>query len=230
MKKVAILQSNYIPWKGYFDIINSVDSFIFLDDVQYTKLDWRNRNKIKTEKGFEWLTIPCGKNKNKLICEVELKDNTWQEAHWNKILYNYKKAEFFYQYKDFFESFYLANNWTNLSVMNQYLIMKISKEFLGIETVFEDSRKYHLTKRKGERVIELLKKVHADVYLSGPAAKNYLMEEEFVTADIELSWMDYSEYPEYHQFYPPFEHQVSILDLLFHEGPRVPKYLKSFSK
>ncbi|MFC2451055.1 MAG: WbqC family protein, partial [Flavobacteriaceae bacterium] len=97
--KVAILQSNYIPWKGYFDIIRSVDLFIFHDDLQYTKGDWRNRNKIKTPNGIKWLTIPCGTNEKRLICEVEITDHSWQKQHWNLIQMSYKKSEYFSVYK-----------------------------------------------------------------------------------------------------------------------------------
>ena len=87
-KKVAISQSNYIPWKGYFDLINMADEFIFHDDLQYTKNDWRNRNKIKTKNGLQWLTIPCGSSEDRLICEVNLLDSKWQKAHWNQIVTN----------------------------------------------------------------------------------------------------------------------------------------------
>ena len=223
--KVAILQSDYIPWKGYFDILNMVDLFIFHDDLQYTKQDWRNRNKIKTANGTQWLSIPCGADEKRLICEVELKDHTWQKKHWNKIVHNYSKAAFFNNYRDFFEDFYLGKIWKNLSEMNQYLIKTISHEFLSITTEFDDSRKYNLKKHKAQRVIELLKKCHADQYISGPAAKNYLTENICRKNNILIHWMDYSAYPEYRQFFPPFDHKVSIIDLLFHEGPNAKKYL-----
>ena len=229
MKKVAILQSNYIPWKGYFDIINMVDLFIFHDDLQYTSGDWRNRNKIKTPHGTEWLTVPCGRSEKRLICEVELKDHTWQKKHWNKIAQHYKKSKYFKEYEDFFKEIYLDTTWTNLSVMNQTIIQSIAKEILGITTVFDDSRQYNLELKKGERVMELLKKSHADLYLSGPAAKDYLDETLFIREGIKLEWMDYSDYPKYDQLYPPFEHGVTILDLIFNEGPHATSFLKSFT-
>ena len=144
MKRVAIVQSNYIPWKGYFDMINMVDLFIFHDDLQYTKQDWRNRNKIKTSRGTEWLTVQCGTNENSLICEVELKDHKWQRKHWNKIVQNYGAAACFDKYREFFEEFYLGKTWRNLSEMNQYLIKAISRDFLGITTEFDNSRRYNL--------------------------------------------------------------------------------------
>jgi hypothetical protein len=227
-KAVAIVQSNYIPWKGYFDIINMVDLFIFHDDLQYTKQDWRNRNKIKTSCGTEWLSIPCGSDENRLICEVELWDKSWQRKHWHKITQYYQHAPYFELYKDFFEDFYLHNNWVNLSNLNQYLIKKISRLFLGINTEFDDSRRYNLKEKRAARMLELLKKVGVNEYLSGPAAKNYLDERQFEDAGIKLLWMDYNGYLEYDQLYPPFVHNVSIIDLLFNVGEKAYKYLKSF--
>ena len=230
MKKVAILQSNYIPWKGYFDLINMVDLFIFHDDLQYTQEDWRNRNKIKTQNGRHRLSIPCGKSEKRLICEVELNDIIWQKKHWDKIEANYRKAKYFNHYKDFFKDIYLGKKWGNLSDMNQYIIKKISKEILQIHTKFDDSREYNLQNKKANRVLELLNKTDASSYLSGPAAKNYLEEDIFIKNNIDLEWMDYSGYNEYNQLFPPFEHGVSILDLIFNEGSNTTKYMKSFSE
>ncbi|NEW83319.1 MAG: WbqC family protein [Mariniphaga sp.] len=228
MKRVAILQSNYIPWKGYFDIINMVDLFIFHDDLQYTKSDWRNRNKIKTPNGTVWLTIPCGADENRLICDVKLSNNSWQKQHWNILKQHYSKTRYFKEYNGFFEDFYQNVQWTNLSDFNQSMIKSISKNILGIKTSFADSRIYNLKERKGKRVLELLKKTNATNYLSGPAAKDYIDENEFIDEEIILEWMDYSGYPEYHQLYPPFAHNVSIIDLLFNEGPNTIKSMKSF--
>lgn len=226
-KKIAILQSNYIPWKGYFDIINHVDEFFFHDDLQYTKNDWRNRNLIKTEKRTTWLTIPCGTNKNRLICEVKLIDQKWQKTHWQQITKYYCKTKYWSVYKDFFEEIYLNKKWLLLSELNQTLIKAISWEILGIKTVFRDSREYNLVKLKGDRVLELVKKANATSYLTGPSAKSYLNEYIFEKAGINVVWMDYSGYPEYKQLYPPFEHHVSIIDMIFNEGPETYKYMNS---
>lgn len=228
-KKIALLQSNYIPWKGYFDLINMVDTFIFHDDLQYTHGDWRNRNKIKTQNGLEWLSVPCGTSESRLICEVELKDHSWQRKHWAKIEQNYKKTKYFGEFEDYFKSIYLENEWKNLSEMNQHIIKFISKDILKINTHFEDSRKYELKHKKADRVVELLKKAGANIYLSGPAAKNYFDESMANSIGITVEWMDYSDYPEYEQLFPPFEHGVSILDLIFNEGLESFKFMKSFS-
>lgn len=225
-KTVAILQSNYIPWKGYFDIIGMVDEFIFYDDLQFTKNDWRNRNKIKTPKGAEWITIPCGTNTDRLICEVALHDHTWQRKHWTSISVNYAKASYWNEYKPFFEEIYLGKQWTNLSELNTHIIRKISTEVFKFKTEFQDSRQFQLSEKKGDRVIELLKKTQATKYVSGPAAKDYISDEVFIKNGIEIQWMDYSHYQEYHQLYPPFEHAVSIIDLIFNEGPNAKRFLK----
>jgi hypothetical protein len=225
--KVSILQSNYIPWKGYFDIIAKSDVFIFHDDLQYTKNDWRNRNKIKTESGLKWLTIPCGTNEKRLICDVELANSIWQIKHWEIIKDSYKNAPYFSIYKNLFEEIYLEKVWVRLSELNQYMIIMISSDILNIKsTIFQDSRTYCLTKKKEDRVLELLEKAEADEYISGPSAKNYLNQEKFIEKNIKLTWMDYSNYKEYNQLYSPFEHGVSILDLIFNEGPNARSFLK----
>lgn len=229
MKRVAILQSNYIPWKGYFDIIAGVDLFIFHDDLQYTKNDWRNRNKIKTDKGSEWITIPCGDNEKRLICNVELKDSAWQKKHWRKIVNYYKKAKFFNEYKKFFEEIYL-HEWKNLSSLNQEIIKKITHDILGFTCEFQDSRSYNLNHNKSKRVEELLIKSDADIYLSGPSAKNYLDEKSIENNSINIEYIDYSNYPEYSQLYPPFIHEVSIIDLIFNEGSKACNFMINSKK
>lgn len=225
MKRVAVLQSNYIPWKGYFDIIHDVDQFVFYDDVQFTKNDWRNRNKIKTANGIVWLTIPVGKRLDRLICEVELTDDGWQKKHWSSIQQAYSKAPFFKKYRDFFEHVYQEVKWTNLSEMNHFMIKHISQEFLGIRIEFRDSREFEVQGEKLSRLMDLLKKLEPSRYVSGPSAQSYIKEEEFVNAGIELVYKNYSGYPEYQQLYPPFEHGVSILDLLFICGPSAPDFI-----
>lgn len=225
MKTVAILQSNYIPWKGYFDIIHDVDLFIFYDDVQYTKNDWRNRNKVKGMSGSQWLTIPVGTDLKKLVCEVELKDNLqWAQKHWKTIKQLYQKAPYFHLYEDFFHKVYL-DKWNSLTELNQFLIKHISTEFLGIKTDFIDSRDYNTTGERLDRLIDLLQKVKTDTYVTGPAGRNYIDDSRFDEAGINLIYKNYTGYPEYPQLYPPFDHYVSILDLLFNCGQDAPYYI-----
>lgn len=217
--RVAILQSNYIPWKGYFDIIHDVDLFVFYDDLQYTKNDWRNRNRIKTTHGTRWLTIPVGKSERRRICDVELPGDDWQRVHWRRLEEAYRQAPHFAMYRQWLEDIYLRRRWTTLAALNQALIVEIARDLLGIRTAFADSRTFTLTRSKGERVIELLQKVGAVEYVSGPAARVYLDEAACRQAGVTVTWKDYGGYPAYHQVHPPFDPQVSILDLLFHTGP-----------
>jgi hypothetical protein len=223
--KVAIIQSSYIPWKGYFDIIHDVDEFIFLDDVQFTSRDWRSRNRIKAAGGTHWLTVPAGANRNRLICEVALDDPAWQKKHWKTLCHSYSRAPFFQQYAPFFKELYLGQTWSNLSEMNQSMTQRIARELLGIRTVFTDSRSYAAQGTKLDRIIDLLRLSGATSYLSGPLAADYLEPEKFATLGIGLKLKDYSDYPEYPQLYPPFEHTVSVLDLIFNAGPHAPEYI-----
>lgn len=230
MKRVAVLQSNYLPWKGYFDIIHGVDLFVFYDDLQYTKNDWRNRNKVKTAKGPTWFTIPVGTNIRRLICEVELKDKAWQAAHWALLSSCYADTPHFDRYKEFFRDVYLGRTWESLSDLNQFLIMSIGKNFLGIHTEFADSRALQPAGTRQDRLIDVLKKAGATWYLSGPAARDYIDPSAFEAAGIELAWQSYAGYPEYPQRFPPFEHGVSIVDLLFNMGPDAPECIWGWRK
>lgn len=226
--KLAANQSNYLPWKGYFDIINSVDVFVFYDDVQYTNRDWRNRNRIKTQHGSKWLTVPCSSSRDQMIYEVETSNFMWQKKHWRSLVYNYRNSPYFETYSPFFEEVYYGHTWTHLSELNQYLIKYISQEILDIQTRFVDSRQFHLHGRKGDRLLDLLTQCEVTNYLCGPAAREYLNVEQFREAGIEVEWMDYSGYPEYDQLFPPFDHYVSIVDLLFNTGPQATDFMLSF--
>jgi hypothetical protein len=223
--RVAVLQSNYLPWKGYFDIVHGVDLFVFYDDLQYTKNDWRNRNKVKTDRGATWLTIPVGTDIRRRICDVALADPSWQVKHWAALSDWYASTAHFARYADFFRDVYLGRRWTNLSALNQYLIQAISRDFLGIRTEFADSRTYAPVGARQDRLLDLLKKAGASWYLTGPAARDYIDPARFAEAGIALAWQSYAGYPEYEQRFPPFEHGVSIVDLLFNVGPAAPEYI-----
>ncbi len=224
-KRVAILQSNYIPWKGYFDIINDVDLFVFYDDVQYTKNDWRNRNKIKTPNGLMWLSVPAGTDLNRLVCDVRLVDTHWTHKHWKSLEQFYSGAPHFKRYAAFFRDVYLGMRWERLSDLNQYLIKSIAREYLGISTQFADSRDFASEGKKLDRLMELIGQLGASVYVSGPAAKTYIDPDRFAQIGVELIYKSYEGYPEYPQQYPPFEHGVSIVDMLFNIGPEAPHHI-----
>lgn len=226
MKKIAILQSNYIPWKGYFDLINRVDEFIIYDDMQYTRRDWRNRNKIKTPNGLKWLTIPVevkGKYYQK-INETKISETNWANNHWGQIKQHYAKAPHFNVYKDHFEELYLNCNEEYLSEINYRFIVAIC-EILAIDTKIRWSSEFSLLDGKTERLLGICKDCQAGVYISGPAAKGYFDEELAKQENITVEWMDYSGYPEYQQLFPPFEHGVTVLDLIFNMGSEASRYI-----
>ncbi|MFC1760091.1 WbqC family protein [Candidatus Neomarinimicrobiota bacterium] len=229
-KKVAILQSNYIPWKGYFDLINSVDEFILYDDVQYTKKDWRNRNLIKTQQGIKWITIPVlHKYTNQLIKDTKIADNRWTNKHWAILSQNYSKAHHFKEYKDIFEELYLNCTDEYLSQINYKFIVAINK-ILDIDTKISWSSEFNLVDGKTEKLISICKDCNAQNYLSGPTAKDYFDERLAEKANIKVEWMDYSDYPEYKQLHPPFDHRVSIIDLIFNEGSNSKYFTNMFKK
>jgi len=214
--KTVVLQSNYIPWKGYFDLIHDADTFIYYDEVQYSKNDWRNRNRIYTKNGLQWLTIPIAADAVKQkISEVEIKDTHWQNLHYKTLSMGYAKAPFFHQLKPLLEEIYIQHKWTKLAGINRFLTEKISN-LLGINTIFKDSKDFILEGDRVERLVNLLKQCGASTYISGPAAKDYLdgYEKLFTENNIQLQYKDYSGYPQYPQMSQPFENYVSIVDLL----------------
>ena len=228
-KKIAILQSNYIPWKGYFDLIQMVDEFVLYDNVQYTKNDWRNRNKIKTPNGTQWLSIPVrGESLTQLIQDTKVVNNNWRKKHWKTLLQNYSKTKNFKSFRDSFEQLYLEHNEEFLSEINLKFIRRIN-DILGIKTKISWGSDFNCEGNKIERLIAICEQAGADEYISGPAAKSYIDSNIFTSAGIKISWMDYSDYPEYNQLFPPFTHEVSILDLIFNEGPNATNYMKSFT-
>ena len=177
MKKIAILQSNYIPWKGYFDLINMVDEFILYDDMQYTRRDWRNRNKIKTPQGIQWLTIPVRQESlDQKIKDTKISDKKWNIKHWRTISQNYSKSKYFKDYKDIFEELYLKCDEEYLSQINYKFITTIN-EILEIKTKLRWSSEFELVDGQTEKLLGICKDCNADIYLSGPAAKDYFNEE-----------------------------------------------------
>lgn len=228
MKKVAILQSNYIPWKGYFDMIAAVDEFILYDDMQYTRRDWRNRNQIKTSQGVHWLTIPV-KVKGKYyqpIRETEIEGSQWAKDHWKSIYQNYRRASCFDEIAAWLEPLYLAElPPTHLSQLNRRFIVAICA-YLGIKTTISNSWDYPLSEGKTERLADLCASAGGGEYISGPSARDYIEEAVFAERGIKLTWFDYVGYPEYPQLWGEFTHGVTILDLLFNCGKDTRHYMR----
>ncbi len=227
MKKIAISQSNYIPWKGYFDMIAAVDEFILYDDMQYTRRDWRNRNKIKTPQGLKWLTVPVlvkGKYYQK-IRNTETDGTSWAQSHWNIIVQNYRNTPCFNEISIWLEPLYINNTYLNISQLNRVFIQAVC-DYLGINTIISNSWDYQLIDGKSERLANLCVQAGASEYISGPAAKNYIEHTAFSDQKIKLSWFDYAGYPDYPQLWGQFIHEVSILDLLFNCGKNTSKYMR----
>jgi hypothetical protein len=226
MKKVAIIQSNYIPWKGYFDLIGSVDEFILYDDMQYTRRDWRNRNQIKTPQGLQWLTVPVqvkGKYHQR-IRDTLIDGMDWAEGHWKSICLNYGRAAHFRAVSALLEPYY-RRSYTHLTDLNRSLIQAVCDQ-LGIKTLLTNSWDYNLGDGKTERLVDLCVQAGATEYISGPSAKDYIDPSLFRSAGIELTWFGYADYPEYPQLWGGFRHEVTILDLLFNCGAEAPRYMK----
>jgi hypothetical protein len=227
MTKVAIVQSNYIPWKGYFDLIAAVDEFIVYDDMQYTRRDWRNRNLIKTPQGVQWLTVPVkvkGKYTQK-IRETEIDGREWAEAHWKAFVQNYRRASYFDEVATWLEPYYRGREYFHLSALNRALIEAVCG-FLGITTRITNSWDYSLTGEKSQRLAELCVQAGCTEYISGPGARGYLDPTPFDERGINVTWFDYDGYLEYRQQWGGFVHTVSIVDLLFNEGPNSRDYLR----
>lgn len=227
MKKVAIVQSNYIPWKGYFDMIAAVDEFILYDDMQYTRRDWRNRNLIKTPQGPQWLTVPVrvkGKY-HQTIRETELDGESWAADHWKALAQNYKRAPHFTEVASWLEPIYCTGPFIYLSVLNRRLIEAICA-YVGITTRISNSWDYDLPEGKTERLASLCAQAGGGEYVSGPAARDYVDEKIFADQGIKLTWFDYAGYPEYPQLWGDFVPGVTILDLLFSCGKDAPRYMR----
>ena len=227
MKKVAISQSNYIPWKGYFDMIAYVDEFVIYDDMQFTRRDWRNRNKIKTPQGIQWLTVPVQTKGKYLqaIRDTALEGEDWPATHWKAIKLNYRKAPYFDEVAAWLEPLYLDETHATVSTLNRRFIEAIC-EYLGIRTQITNSWDYTLLEDRTERLVGICEQAGANIYVSGPAAKHYIDLDYFTRPGIEVEWYDFNGYPEYQQLWGDFVHGVSILDLILNCGADANHYLK----
>jgi hypothetical protein len=226
-KRVAIVQSNYVPWRGYFDLIASVDEFVLLDDVQYTRRDWRNRNRVKTSNGVRWLTIPVqvSGRYTQTIAQTRVAEAGWAHQHWQTVRQSYREAAGFDSTAPFLEDLYASAPEPFLSDVNRHFLAAIC-ERLGIATPLTRSADYEPVGSKTERLVDVCRKAGAITYLTGPSAKDYLDESAFHSAGIDVEWFSYGPYPEYEQVHPPFEPRVSILDTLLCTGEAAPEFIR----
>jgi hypothetical protein len=221
MPTAVVIQPSYVPWRGYFDLISRADVFVFYDDVQYDRGGWRNRNRIKTPRGTEWLTIPVHIRghiaENRPINSIEIDSGKpWIAAHRAKLAQSYRRAPFFAESGPLLDTIY-ASPAVLLADFTVASTVAIA-QWIGIaRTRFLRSSAMPLEGRKTDRLVALLKAVGATHYLSGPSAKAYIEAEKFERAAIALEYAAY-DYPEYDQLYPPYDGAVSILDTLFMLG------------
>ncbi len=225
--RALITQSNYIPWKGYFDNIALSDVLVVYDSVQYTKRDWRNRNLIKTPRGPEWLTIPVSvKGKfQQSINETQITDLNWNKKHLSTIKGSYSKAQGYKEMKDWLESAYLTCNSKWITEINIHFVVNIC-EALGITIEIRNDSEFELAEGKTEKLVSICDQLGANEYLTGSAAKEYMENSLFEEAGVRVLYSDYDGYPEYQQCHGEFLHQVSTIDLILNNGSDASKYLK----
>ena len=226
--RCAIVQPSYIPWRGYFDLIRRSDVFVFLDDVQYDRRGWRNRNRIKTAAGSRWLTIPVHARGAQIsglpIHQVIMSGDQWPRRHLEALRRSYGRAPFFEQYSSWLERVYAAppERLADFTIATTEELAAM----LGLSgTRFVRSSELNVSGRKTERLLAVLETIGATRYLSGPSARAYIDEQQFAGAGIALEWMEY-DYPEYPQLHPPYDPHVTILDLLFMTGDRASDYIR----
>lgn len=215
--RAVILQPMYLPWAGYFGLVEQADVFVFYDDVQFTRRSWQRRNKIKVANGEEtWLTVPVEKDFGQEIRAVSVKDDGWRSDHWKSIHHSYANAPFFDQYGEELSELY-DRQWESLLDLDTEIIDWLV-ETLGIDRPeFEYSSNLNAPGSKTERLINVLETVGADEYVSGPAAKDYLNPELFREHGIDLYWHEF-DHPEYEQVHGDFISHLSCVDMLFHCG------------
>lgn len=221
MTTVVITQSNYIPWRGYFDQIRQADHFVFYDCVQFTRRDWRNRNRIMTSEGPRWLTIPVASKGRytQTIDATEISDPDWAATHLKTLRHSYGRNRLFTEHGPLIEGLYdLAGSMTHLSRINATFTCALAR-LLGLGATFHDSRDFDLGEGRSERLLGICEQLGATEYLSGPAAQDYLDTELFAQAGIRVRWMDYPAYRPYTQQSGAFVPGVSILDALAHLPP-----------
>jgi hypothetical protein len=232
-KTVVIIQSNYLAWRGYFDLLQSADEVVLLDSVQYTRRDWRNRNQIKTPQGMTWLTVAVEVSGRYLqsIDETRIADAHWARKHIKAIEFAYRNAAAYREVAPWlFGLLQSVADEPLLSIVNEQLIRAICRRLaipVRIQKCTELVNRATLNELEPtRRLIVLAKELGATRYLSGPAAKAYLSVDQFNAEGIDVDWMSYDGYPVYPQLWGPFEPRVSVVDLLLNLGAEAPLYLR----
>jgi len=219
MMIVSVHQPQYLPWLGYFDKIDKADVFVLLDNVQFKKNEWQNRNKIKTANGWQWLTVPVMYKFPQLINEVGVNNkDKWQHRQRQAIISNYKKAPEWVLLESFFEEIF-SSEWQSISQLNIHLVKKLV-EILGIKTpLYVASELGEFPEAPDERLIALTKHFDADVYLAGGGGRGYMDMEKYTKAGLEVIFQEY-EHPVYDQLFGEFEPFMSVVDLIYNHGKK----------
>jgi len=229
--KTVVLQPTYLPWMGYFGMIDVADIFVFYDDVQFSVQSWQQRNKIKSTNGnWMWLSVPIIRNFGQNIDEVQINNTSdWRKKHWSSIYQSYTKAPYFKNYKDEMENIY-QKEWEYLNDLNIFIIKKLS-ELLGVDMpkFVKSCELKDVVGEKTDRLLLILEKIGADEYISGPAAKDYIEIDKFKEKGIKLYWYEY-QHPDYPQIRGEFIPYLSVIDLLFNTGDEAIKYIREGSK
>lgn len=220
MRRICIIQSAYIPWRGFFDLIDRCDEYIILDGAQFVKGHWQNRNRVRGPAGPAWLSIPVvtADRLGQSIEQVVVSDRAWAETHWRKLAIYYANAPYFSVLAPHLKSLYAAaGQFERLTDINETLIRGIIA-LLGIETRLVRDHTYDPQGGRTDRVVDICIKAGATHYLTGPSARAYLDETPFTDAGITVEWMDYPSYPRYPQGQADYDPALSIVDLLFNAG------------
>lgn len=224
--RICIIQSCYIPWKGFFDLIGRCDEYVVYDSAQFVKQHWFNRNRIKTADGVKWLTIPVvtSGRLGQPINKVEVA-KPWADQHWHAIKQAYGRAPFFGHFEHTVRNWYeIADKKTLLTDINAIFLQGIAEVLCPGTRIVRD-RIYPMSGDRMNRLLDIVRAAGAGIYLSGPSARTYFDESIFNEAGIKTEWMNYDGYPEYPQLHGAFEHTVSALDLLFNVGTEASRYL-----
>ena len=224
--RVTILQPSYLPWLGFFEQMHRSDQFVLYDDVQFTRRDWRNRNRIRVQEGSVWLTVPViQKNKyEQSLLETKIDNSTsWKRKHLESIRCHYSKTPFFDLYFPWCEKTF-NREWDFLLDLSLETIQYLKGE-LKINTPLLRSSELGESGNKSERLISICKQLGATQYLSGESARNYISEKDFSDQGIGLEYQNY-QHPEYPQRYEGFVPFLSTIDLLFNCGDKSMGFLK----
>ncbi len=213
---IAIHQPQYLPWLGYFDKIDRADGFIILDNVQYKKNEFINRNRIKTDSGWQWITVPVHYHFPERIDQVSINNQAnWRHKHAQALLTNYGRAPFYKNYNSFFDELF-GRDWDCLRDLNVFAVRGLA-ELLGIRKELPIASDWDLQDDPTGRLVDICKRMNADTYLSGAGGQNYLDLKQFDSAEIEVVFQAF-DHPVYSQRFGPFEPNMSVVDLLFNCG------------